>query len=118
MGFHQGYHPYGAKEAKRVRSQRRRPRRNPARKARVTTTTTRTRIVRRSNPSRPVFALVARRKGGGKLLRFTGTKFSDHGKAKLFPSLEELRSWAKRLRGQYGAVLKHYDLYSDTRYVK
>ncbi|MGH2855728.1 MAG: hypothetical protein ACRDLF_16255 [Solirubrobacteraceae bacterium] len=100
---------------------RRRRRRNPARKARVTTTTTRTRIVRRGNPRRPIYALVARRKGagaGGKILRFTGTKFSDHAKAKLFSSLEELRAWAGRLRREHGTVLKHYDLYSQTRYVK
>ncbi|MGH2855472.1 MAG: hypothetical protein ACRDLF_14920 [Solirubrobacteraceae bacterium] len=100
---------------------RARRRRNPARKARVTTTTTRTRIVRRSNPRRPIYALIARRKGAGagaKLLQFTGTKFSDHGKAKVFPSLEELRTWAGRLRREYGTVLQHYDLFSQTRYVK
>jgi CelD/BcsL family acetyltransferase involved in cellulose biosynthesis len=94
-------------------------RRSPARKAKVTTTTmTRTRVVRRTNPSRPIYALVARRKGGGKVLRFTGTKFSDHARAKLFGSMSELRSWAQRLRREYAAVLQHYDLYAQTRHVK
>lgn len=107
--------PYLFKKGKR----RINPRRGKKRGKRVERTTTRSVItrVRKVNPARTVYALVAKAPGR-KLLRFTGEKFSNHGHAKIFGTVTAIKAKARELRRRYGPVLRHYGLFAEPRRVK
>jgi len=53
--------------------------------------------------------IIVARKGSGPVLKYTGTKFSDHGRVKQFADSTEAYKLAHRLIREY-PVLKHYTL--------
>lgn len=90
-------------------------------KAKTETTTTNTKSVktRKVNPrSRrpPQFAMVAQATGRRKIrLRYTGTRFTSHGRPVLFDSMAQVRNVAKDLRRKFGHRLRKYSLFAEAR---